>query len=160
MVSGMIPSKLPDATRDMEKWFETALTQMLNTRAAQAIKTMEINKYNIMQVIELSLTKIYEKNAGASGVNASFEDFTKKVVEVIGEHNTPSFAWQMAEATMNSKGEGETRMLTGSVEPRVSEWMDYNNGKATQSLEYDESRVDRERLSTIDSNGAKKETEE
>src|SRR5262249_50069263 len=89
-ITGLMGSTFPSAKKDIEKWFETALEQIVRSRATQAARVLQINKFNIMHVIELALTGAREKQEGSNSAGAKFDEFAEKVTGIVGN-------WGMAE---------------------------------------------------------------
>jgi hypothetical protein len=137
-ITGLMPSVLPNAKKDLQKWFDTALEQLIRSRAVQAARVMEINKFNIMPMLELTLTGIRERAEGETGIGA-FGEFAEKVTATIG-------GWSMSEKTFNKRSDQEKKLLTSAVEPRVSELVEALDGEIPQSLEEAERLVDRSRI--------------
>jgi hypothetical protein len=138
-LTGLMPSSLPSAKKDVEKWYDKALEQVLRTKAMQAARMMEVNKFNIMQVLELAVTGSREQYAATAGTHASFDDFAEKVTGVMG-------GWSMSERGFSQKSEVEKKMVAGAVEPRVQERLEVLNGQDPTTLAYDEARVDKNRI--------------
>lgn len=142
-MSGLIPSALPSAKKDLEKWYDKALEQIIHTRAATAARMFEINKYNVMQVLELALSNTVQRQMASGSVGGGIEDFAEKVTGAMS-------GWSLAEIGFSKREEAERQLLTGPVEARVHERISIREGNSPESLIIDEERLDKQRLVTQD----------
>jgi hypothetical protein len=138
-ITGLMPSSLPSSKKDIEKWFETALEQIIQSRATQAARVMQINKFNIMQILELAVTGSREKLDGSSSSGARFDEFAEKVTGVVGN-------WGMAEKSFRRMSEDKQTRVTSAIELRVEEQMLVDQGSYPDTLATDEQRIDTARL--------------
>lgn len=138
-MSGFMPSALPSAKKDLEKWYDKALEQIIHTRAASAARMFEINKYNVMQVLELAVSNATQRQMASNSVGGGIEDFAEKVTGAMGR-------WNLVEQGFSKKADTEQHLLTGPVEARVHERIALSEDGSSESYEIDEGRLDKQRL--------------
>lgn len=142
-MSGLIPASLPSAKKDLEKWYDKALEQIIHTRATAAARVFEVNKYNVMQVLELAMNNAAQKQLATGSLGGGIEDFAEKVTGALGR-------WSLVEQGFSKRQTDEQELLSGPIEARVHERLSFLEGESPESLTLDEGRLDKQRLAIQD----------
>lgn len=138
-LTGFMPSTLPSAKRDIQKWYDKALEQIIQSKAATAARAFEVNKFNVMQVLELAMGGAIQRQLASNSAGGGMDEFADKVTTAMSN-------WSLAEPGFSKRSEEERHLLSGPVEARVQERVMLLHGEQPESLITDEQRLDKERL--------------
>lgn len=123
--AGYVKTTQPNDPDALDDWIDDTFRRGLRTKSVTAIRHLEVDKWNVMQLFELHARLIEATNA-ESGASTNYERNVKAVLE-----NLP---FELAEARRKRTG---SPFAISAVEPRVDEMIMLSKGKTPSKLERD-----------------------
>lgn len=137
ILSGFSAGNMPSRQTECDEWFETTFARLLTNRATQHARVFEVNKYNVMQLMEITCAIIGGRRAEREGGGPQNE--VERNIEVMLE----KLPWGLA--TRKEDHERltvEQRMFSNTaVEPRTEEQFMLAAGQVPQNLIQDQQRM-------------------
>lgn len=147
--SGFTRVPMPDRADRTDQWMDSTMQSLVRRKATSAARHLEINKYNIMPLLDLNM-RIIEAAKDSGGSVTEYERNIQTVMDTI--------PWELSEARvkrMERTGE-QVPFETTAIEPRADELLQLAVGKVPRKLLQDRKL----RILPADPNKKKKGTEE
>jgi hypothetical protein len=116
LISGFHANGFPQREQDVEPWLAAALKQAVTVRAASAVMSVEIDKFNAMTMAELGLHAVLN-NADEPGDEQRHTALESAFANLIEE-----IPWGLAVGRTKPKTPLEQK-YSGAIEPRADEQM-------------------------------------
>ena len=110
---------LPSSSLTINDWYDATFRSLIKAKATEAAKFFEMNRYNVMQTMELNISLMnHEHNVRQAGgmAGSSDADFTDAVDEM-----SYAIPWQLAQEEKILQHPLLQKYNEGAIEPRASE---------------------------------------
>lgn len=140
MISGFDAASFPKKSSEIANWFDNSLKMLLRSRAAAAARIFEINRYNVMQLFELSLG-VMNHDFAAKGAAGGAQNELQQNIEALMQE----IEWGLAydEESLEQINSQQQAYVRSAVEPRASEQLQLAAGETPALLTYDAARQTR-----------------
>ena len=118
-------------------WYDDTVRMLVRNKASKAAQCFEVNKYNIMQLLEIH-TAICSAEKEGGGPQTEVE---KNIEAMMG-----IFPWTLGKAGLKQLGLEQQQFAYTAVEPRASQQLLLGAGHVPDALLEAEVSVDKERL--------------
>lgn len=127
VVRGLILKTPPQRIEDVSPWFDDALNQLVQTSAAAAATTLQLNRKNMLQLMKLAI----RTNATAA---AAQEEREGTELEAVAKRIIKRLHLGVLERELPNMNEHQRKFCLSAVEPRASEQIDLAKGIVPESL--------------------------
>ncbi len=125
ITSGFAPAPPPEKLEDTDAWLDLTVQRLIRSNALQAAQTLQINRYNVVSLLELH-TKVMEITKS----EAPLGDIEQHLQQILS-----SVPFQMMhKAKENLKGE-VINYIDTAVEPRADETVALSVGETPKQLQ-------------------------
>lgn len=145
VISGFRRGSLPRRPEEISPWFDSTFTMLIKSRATQAARVFQINKYNVMQLMEIQCSIMTsERSVLQGGPETDVEQNVQAFMERI--------PWVMAKKGAKDLDNNalEQHYATSSVEPRADEQMALALGQTPDQLKLAEASHDSSRIISVE----------
>jgi hypothetical protein len=142
---------------EIAEWWDASYEQMIRSRATTAARIFEINRSNVMFLLELASGMANARVAAkaATGIDKGEANYADQIKIIAKSLRTGMLAREME--SLGSLDEFETKT---AIEPRVAERLAISRGEMPQSLLEAQSSIDRERIKLHEDEALAAELEE
>jgi hypothetical protein len=127
MFGGFAKMPMPERPERTAEWLDTTWSTLLRRKSASAVRHLEINKFNIMQLMEMQLRLIeVAKDSGGSDT-----EFERNVQGLLNE-----IPWELSEVRAKRQAEemDQDLFVPTAIEPRSDELMQIAMGRVPRQL--------------------------
>ena len=144
VISGFRRGSLPRRREEIGPWFDDTFTTLIKSRSAQAARVFQINKYNVMQLMDIQCgIMVAERSVAQGGPETDVEQNVKAFMERI--------PWFMAKKNAKDLS-GDSVALhyaTSAIEPRADDQMAMALGFTPEPLKLAEEEHDSSRIISV-----------
>lgn len=138
IICGFNGLDFPAKAADIPEWFDAALANLVRVRAAVAARLFEINRYNVMQLLEINFNLQNMKSADATGPQTAIEQNLDVIIQELG--------WEMAPTLADQRTGAMSEYMTSAVEANAREQLQLAAGEVPQRLLEDANRAKNSRI--------------
>lgn len=144
LVSGLAGGFVPQGTKATEKWVDAAFKSVLKSRALTAAKTFEVNRYNVMQLFEITLG-IMNHDFAVSGEGGGDQNEANAGISEFLQH----VPWALSCDDKVARTPAQQRFERSRVEPRANESLALASDEVPRLLQFHEAKQTRATLETV-----------
>lgn len=135
VVSGFSNAPIPNSRQKAEQWLDQAMKTAVRRRSSMAAQVFEVNKFNVLQLMELQCRIIEAEQVDArSGSGESSNDQLGETVEELLE----GLDWTFGKRVQESMNDSQKKFASTSVEPRAEEVLELSANRIPGSLQQTE----------------------
>jgi hypothetical protein len=126
--SGFTEGTMPRTSEQVESWLDEKMRLLLKQKATLAARVLEVNRYNVMQLMELHLAFCNAaRDAGATAGAAA--DYMPNISEALG-----AIPWTVGKQSGEKLPMLQQEHLASAIEPRAHEQLAVASGVSPPSL--------------------------
>lgn len=126
IISGFLSGDFPKNKSQIGPWFDSTMRLLVKRKATMAAQLFEVNKWNVMQLLEIHLQISNAENAAQSGPQTDIEKGINALLQTV--------PWGLAKRGYDQLTEEQQRYALSPVEPNAMEQMSLASGKVPASL--------------------------
>lgn len=126
IISGFTSGDFPKQRADVGRWFDRTMQQLLKSKATTAARLFEVNKFNVMELMQISMSAIHHENKAGDGPQSEIEKSIDALLKEV--------PWGLARKGYGQLGALQQEYALGRVEPRAGEQMLLASGRTPAKL--------------------------